>query len=144
MNLFPPTRSLGVFVEDDRFSRGVEVISEGEPTYSDGDLFALEDHRLVGVVRHPDLKVPAREAESGRPEGLQLGHVQNLWLTLRLCTVPQISRRHGPFIVAVAHDWPGFSRGVSQGSERTLHIGQIRTEKIKQKTKFKNSCSFET
>ena len=106
MNLFPPTRSLGVFVEDDRFSRGVEVISEGEPAYSDGDLFALEDHRLVGVVRHPDLKMPAREAESGRPEGLQLGHVFNGRNIFWLRAVTQISRRHCPFkITRMEHKW---------------------------------------
>jgi hypothetical protein len=45
--------------------------------YSRVEAAYLEDHRLVRVIRHSDLEVPSREAETSRPKRLELGHVPN-------------------------------------------------------------------
>ena len=63
----------------------------------------LEDHRLVSIIRHPQLEVASGEGETRRPEGLQLGHRLDTGLLFWLCTVPQIARRHHAFKITVGN-----------------------------------------
>jgi hypothetical protein len=62
----------------------------------------LEHHGLVGIVRHPQLEMPSREGEARGPEGLQLRHVHDAGLLLRLGSVPQVARWHAALEVTAS------------------------------------------
>mmetsp|Transcript_24695 Transcript_24695/g.35456 ORF Transcript_24695/g.35456 Transcript_24695/m.35456 type:complete len:389 (+) Transcript_24695:3571-4737(+) len=128
VNLLPSIGFLCIFMKHYRLQWCIEVISESESTDTDSDLFTLEYHWLIGIVRHANLEVSSREAEARRPERLQLRHVQHLRLALRLSTVTQIPRRHSSLVVTITHDRSGIPSRVPFWSERALHIREIRTE----------------
>ncbi len=94
MDLFSSRRHLGVFMKDNGFAWRVIVVAVREPADSNGDLFPLKDHRLVGVIGHAHRKVTAGETESRCPKRLQLRHVRNHRRNLGLGSVAQVAGRH--------------------------------------------------
>ena len=60
LDFLPARRAFGVLVEDYRALGRVKVIAECEATDTDGNLFSLEDHGLVRVVRNLHLNTWVR------------------------------------------------------------------------------------
>lgn len=125
VDLLASGRVVRVFMEHDRISRRIEIISMCEPTNTNGNFFSLEHHRLISVVRHTKFEMTLAEGEASRPEGLQLWHISDFRDILRLRTVTQIPRWHHSFKITIAHDWSCISRRIARRSQRSLHIGQV-------------------